>query len=261
MTVSDGTSLYYEKVGVGTAVVFIHGLGGNHAVWYKQVPVFARDHAAIVYSQRAFAPSGGARDAFDRDVLVSDLIGVLDALGVTSADVVGQSMGGWTALGLAVAVPHRVRSLVLADSIGGIFDDEIRAHYAATVEQARRLGREPQPLGSHPALDPRFTESRPADAYLYQLLSTFGSPPPGMIAESLGRSAFDDSVLHTMQVPTLFVVGADDPIFPVSVVRRAAAKLPDARVEVIVRSGHSPYFERPDHWNRVVGEFLRRGTR
>jgi len=55
-------------------------------------------------------------------------------------------MGGWTALGAALEHPERVSALVLSDSIGGIFDDEIRAHYATTLERARQLGAKPPPL-------------------------------------------------------------------------------------------------------------------
>ena len=66
-----------------------------------------------------------------------------------------------------------------------------------------------------------------------------------------------DAELATLEVPVLFIVGQDDPVFPPSIVRRAAARIPGAEVVEIANAGHSPYFERPDAWNAIVEEFLR----
>jgi pimeloyl-ACP methyl ester carboxylesterase len=251
----DGTPIYYEAAGSGPAVVFVHGLGGNHAVWFHQVPYFARAHTAITVSQRGFAPSGGDGERFDVATLVDDLVGVMDALGIDEADVVGQSMGGWTALGLALRAPERVRSLVLADTLAGIGDDVIDAHYEAMIARAEALGRTPPPLGVHPAIDPELTRTDLPEAYLYQLLSTFGAPAPAVIAGQLGRSRFGTEELAANDVRTLFVVGERDRIFPPSIVRHAAERLGNSDVAVLVDSGHSPYYERPDCWNDVVEDF------
>ena len=253
---SDGARIYYEKIGGGPAIVFLHGLGGNHAVWHRQAPFFARNHTVVLIAQRGFAPSLPTGKAYDTDVLADDVAAVLDALAIDSADVVGQSMGGWTALALALSVPERVRNLVLADTVGGIFDEQIAAHYAATVDRARDLGRTTPPLGQHPALDADFSRRHPADAYLYQLFATFGSPPPGDVAEKLGRNVFDLDRVRALTVPTLFIVGERDVIFPVDIVRRAAGHVANAEVTVIEDSGHSPYFEQPDRWNQVLARFL-----
>ncbi len=253
-----GARIYYEAAGAGPAVLFIHGLGGNHAAWFNQVPYFARDHRAIAYAQRGFAPSSAGGPDFDVDLLVEDAIAVLAAARATDVVVIGQSMGGWTALGLALARPDLVRGVVLADTIGGIFDDEIERHYDTVAARARSLSAAPPPLGRHPAISPRFSDEHPGEAYLYQLLASFGAPRPSDVADGLRRERFADTSLKTLGAPVLFVVGEDDPIFPPDIVKRAAARVPGAEIEVVSNAAHSPYFERPDAWNTVVARFVAR---
>jgi pimeloyl-ACP methyl ester carboxylesterase len=258
---NDGARIYYERVGVGPTILFLHGLAGNHAAWFKQVPAFARDHRVITIAQRGFAPSSENRAGYDNKRLVDDAVAVLSTLGETNLAVIGQSMGGWTALGLAIERPDLVRAVVLSGTVGGIFDDEIARHYASVSARARELASTPRALGVHPALGRRFAIDHPDDAYLYQLLTSFGSPSPGTVAEGLGRTRFDDTALARLQAPVLFVVGDDDEIFPPELVRRAAARVPRSRVTILRGSGHSPYFEQPAAWNRVVRNFLRDSVR
>lgn len=255
-TAHDGTRLYYEKTGSGPALVFIHGLGGNHASWFHQVPAFAQHFTVITLSQRGFAPSSGRQDHYDVGVLVDDLLSVMDACSVRKASLVGQSMGGWTALGLALRAPERVDALVLADTVAGIDDPEIIAHHTTMLANARALGSTPPPLGRHPALSPGFSASNPAEAYLYQTLASFGAPAPASIAGQLATARFDNAQLAHMKIPTLFVVGHDDTVFPAALIRRASTHVRGARVVEIADAGHSPYFEQPEHWNEAVTAFL-----
>jgi pimeloyl-ACP methyl ester carboxylesterase len=253
---NDGVRIYYERVGHGPAVLFLHGLAGNHAAWFRQVPYFARDHRVITIAQRGFAPSSENRGEYDNSTLVADAIAVLESLGEKDVTVVGQSMGGWTALGIAIERPDLVRSVVLSATVAGIFDDDIERHYARVIARARDLANKPPALGAHPALGRRFGAEHPDDAYLYQLLTSFGSPSPGKVAEDLGRTRFDDAAIARLRAPALFVVGEDDEIFPPDIVRRAAARVRGARVVTVRRAGHSPYFERPAEWNRTVARFI-----
>jgi pimeloyl-ACP methyl ester carboxylesterase len=125
------------------------------------------------------------------------------------------------------------------------------------MARARELASKPPALGVHPALGRQFASQHPDEAYLYQLLTSFGSPSPGKVAEGLGRTRFDDATLTRLRAPVLFVVGEDDEIFPPDIVRRAAARVRGSRIATIRGAGHSPYFERPDAWNRVVSDFVR----
>lgn len=252
----DGTRLYYETVGDGPAILLIHGLGGNHAVWFHQVAHFAARHTVVTMSQRGFAPSEGDLHRYDVALLARDAVAVLDAAGVERAVVVGQSMGGWTALRLALDRPARVRALVLADTLAGIRDAAIDENQRRMVATANESREGPPKLGHHPALSPAFSEREPALAVLYQSLASFGSPSPASIAGQLATVRADDDAMKRSRVPTLFVVGSDDRLFPPSVVTRAAERLASSRVQVIEGAGHSPYFETPEAWNAAVQSFI-----
>jgi pimeloyl-ACP methyl ester carboxylesterase len=254
-TDSDGERIYYESVGEGEpALVLCHGAGGNHAVWYQQVPVFGRHRRVISWDHRGFGRSSAQGGPTRPELAVRDLGAVLGAAGVSGPiDLVGQSMGGWAALGFALADPARVRRLVLADTPGGIMTPEL-------VAALRALG--PAPLGAadvlgvHPALGASLVARDPARAYLYQMLGAFGEPEVAKIAPALFGTIIADERLAAFAGRMLFIVGAEDALFPPAAIRASAAKVPGARVVEIRDAGHSPYFEQPEVWNRAVAEFL-----
>lgn len=255
-TASDGARIYYEHCGAGPAIVLVHGLGGNHAVWFQQVAHFAADHTVVTVSQRGFAPSGGDQKHYDVDLLVRDVEAVMKATGLEHAAVVGQSMGGWTALAMALQHPEKVDALVLADTIGGIHDDEIAAHMREVGREASQLRTEPPPVGVHPALGASFSRDHRALGYLYQTLSSFGSPPPDQIVKQLGTTRVLPATLAKLKVPTLFIVGSEDDLFPPKLIRKAASYIEGALVTEIPGAGHSPYFETPGAWNTALRDFL-----
>ena len=254
-TDSDGERIYYESVGEGEpTLVLCHGAGGNHAVWYQQTPVFGRHRHVISWDHRGFGRSSAQGGPTRPELAVRDLGAVLGAAGGTGPiDLVGQSMGGWTALGFALAEPARVRRLVLADTPGGIMTAEL-------VAALRALGRTPlggaQVLGVHPALGASLVARDPARAYLYQMLGAFGEPELAKIAPALFGTVVTDERLAALAGRVLFIVGAEDGLFPPAAIRASAARIAGARVVEISDAGHSPYFEQPAAWNRAVAEFL-----
>ena len=259
-TDSEGERIYYESVGDGeSALVLCHGAGGNHAVWYQQVPVFARHRRVITWDHRGFGRSTARGGPTRPELAVRDLGAVLAAAGVAGPiDLVGQSMGGWTALGFALAEPARVRRLVLADTPGGIMTPEL-------VAALRTLGPSPLTaegvLGRHPALGASLVARDPARAYLYQMLGAFGEPELPKIGAALFGTVVVDFALAALPDRVLFVVGAEDGLFPPAAIRASAAKIPGARVVEIPDAGHSAYFEQPEAWNRAVADFLANAPR
>ncbi|GAC1540938.1 MAG: hypothetical protein NVS3B12_28190 [Acidimicrobiales bacterium] len=250
----DGESLYYEVVGSGgLPLVLSHGAGGNHAAWYQQVAPFARDRTVVTWDHRGYGRSTDRADRSSPEVAVGDLLAICDHLGITRADLVGQSMGGWTTVGVALAQPELPRSLVLADTLGGFTSPAIDAALAA-----RRPGTlsTPDAVGFHPALDPSFSRRSPEQAHLYQSLGRMGSADPAVILPRLLAVTHDESEAANLTMPVLCVVGDRDPLFPPASVRALADLLPDARVVEIPGSGHSPYFEDPATWNTMVSRFF-----
>jgi 3-oxoadipate enol-lactonase len=248
---SSGEDIYYEVAGEGDEVVVLgHGLGGNHAVWFQQVPVFAERYRVVAWDQRGFGMSSNRAGASGPPAAVDDLTALLDDLGVNRAHLVGQSMGGWAVLGFALRAPERVRSLVLADTTGGIVNDAV----ASVLSTPSRRTVEPGVVGSHRAVGPAVDPTR---AFLYQQLGGFRGEidEADMIGKLFGTSYPLDDVAQ-LAVPVLCVVGADDDLMPPAAIREVAGLLKDARVVEIPGAGHSPYFERPDEWNAAVLDFL-----
>ncbi len=253
----EGERIYFESLGEGgVPLVLSHGAGGNHAVWFQQVPVFARTRRVVVWDHRGFGRSSDRARRSGPEANAGDLAALIDQLDLARVDLVGQSMGGWTAFGLALAEPARVRRLVLADTLGGLATPEIeRAFAAAHAGGAPSFAPIPE-LGAHAALDPGFRDVDPAHAWLYQALGSMGEPDLPAILPRLLAARRDADAAKALRCPVLLVVGATDALFPPAVVHAAAPLFADARVEEIRGAGHSPYFEQPDAWNRVVLGFL-----
>ena len=252
----DGDEIYFETVGAPDAPVVVlgHGAGGNHAIWFQQVPVFARDYRVVTWDQRGFGLSTNRNDLANPRTATADLLAILDSLGVEHAHVVGQSLGGWAALGLALGHPDRVRSLVLADTIGGI---AIPEWWKAAV-QIQREG----PF-NHPALADRFCRDHPERAHLYLKIGGLkrdANPDQLAVLRGLREVTHGDEALAACRIPTMFIVGTEDEIFPPATIADAAARVPGARVEQIADAGHSPYFEQPEAWNALVRGFWSNNT-
>jgi 3-oxoadipate enol-lactonase len=252
----EGERIYYETAGDGPPLVLTHGAGGNHAVWFEQTAHFARSRRVVLWDQRGFGRSSARGGPNTPERAVRDLAALLDQLGIARADLVGQSMGGWAVLGLALSQPQRVRSLVLADTPGGIDTPELRAAWANVGKGG---GFATSELGRHPAVAPDFFDRHPARAVLYQQLGGFGEPKLADVLPSLVAARHDEAALAKLGSPVLLIVGEVDGLFSPGLIAASAKRLPPAcraRVATIPRAGHSPYFEEPTEWNRVVGDFL-----
>ena len=159
--------------------------------------------------------------------------------------------------GFARAHPDRVRSLVLADTPGGLWTQALATHFdelvasGAGVEDAADV-----PMLRHPALAPGLARRDPTRAFLYRQLTSLGPPPPPAIPMLLRETSHPLEAVSALAVPVLFVVGDADPIFPPALIQELAGRLPGARATRIANAGHSPYFEQPEAWNGAVLDFL-----
>ena len=130
---SGGESIYYEGANLDTdapTVVLGHGAGGNHAVWFQQVPALAERYRVITWDTRGFGNSTFASGDFGVEHSTADLLTILDATDTAEAHLVGQSMGGWWITGVAISAPQRVRSLSWCDTVGGLWTPALRTEAA-----------------------------------------------------------------------------------------------------------------------------------
>jgi pimeloyl-ACP methyl ester carboxylesterase len=251
----NGIDLYYEEQGAGPPVVFAHGVGGNHASWYQQVPFFARSYRAITIDQRGFGSTADS-NGYGRGSFVDDLRALLDHLGIDRVSLVVQSMGGATGMGFTVRYPERVNALVMADTLVGItLPDELRERQRLNGEATRNLSQLERVVAKDlPVRDP-------AKAELYLQIASFNANNANRFATPAGSVqaepiTMDMIVAAAKQVPMLFLVGAQDILQPADIVRAAAAIVPGAKLAVVPDSGHSAYFEQPEVFNYEVDRFL-----
>lgn len=254
-----GAKLYFETQGTGPVLVFLHGLGGNHLSWWRQVPVFARTHRVVTFAARGFAPSMAAILPPDPADFAGDLEALLDALGIERCALVAQSMGGWAAVEFALANPGRVSALVLA-ATSGTFDPraldpmafDAWATRAATARDALRAE------GIHPAAGRRLAEADPALHHLYKSIDALAASG-GFDKEKLRarlKRARPPADAAKLACPVLLAMGEDDAVFPSFLAPKLAALCPNARAVEFPSAGHSAYFERAAEFNEAVAGFL-----
>lgn len=234
------------------SVLFIHGAGANRAVWWQQFASFAPAHHVIAYDLAGF----GESDAVDAERLIEQAleaaVDVLAAAGATRAKVVCQSLGGWTGVRLALARPDLVERLVLCCTLGGIAHPPGLASFA----EARKLmgARGPAALG----LTEDFARANPLMAALYRQLGAFNPPADPALAARLftPEVLVPPEALGAITAPVLMIAGEHDPIWPPAALVGIPPCFSDARMVILPGAGHSPYFEQPDEFNRLIADFL-----
>lgn len=246
----NGIDLYYEVEGSGPTVVFAHGIGGNHASWYNQVPRFRERYTTVTFDHRAFGnshddPAGAGRSRF-----VDDLEALLDHLGVERVALVAQSMGGGTCSAFTVRNPQRVGALVLADTLVGIDEPpEIKAVMDGVRKATNDLSQLERVLG------PVFREREPERTALYAAIASFNAANRRNLTGSAGPKVSAEALTAT-GVPILFLVGEDDVLMPASQIEAFQHLVGGSQFVVVPRAGHSAYFEEPDAFNDAVLGFL-----
>lgn len=252
-----GCRLYYETEGTGPALIFAHGLGGNHLSWWQQVPHFRRRYTCITFAHRGFSPSEAGPGTVGPRGFVDDLAALIEHLRLSDVRLVAQSMGGWTCLGYALREPRKVRGLVLACTVGTVSHPDIDRVLAApeyAAAQAELLRR-----GISPAAGAIMEAEQPAMQYLYQAIGRlrFGLDMESTRKNLLAMRDTPPSALAALTMPVLCISGEADVVMPTPAIEALAKLLPRGRLARVPNAGHSVYFERPKAFNRLVDDFLR----
>ncbi len=249
----NATDLYYElyeeaESAPPVTLVLMHGVGGNHASWFHQVAAWRERYRLLLVDARGFGNSIDAEGA-GRDRFLADLEAVLDAADVGKAVLIAQSMSGATAVSYTCRDPGRVAGLVLADTLLGITlpealrerMDRLTARNAALTQVERVLGT-------------TCVRTNPAMATLYVALASFNRTTIKSLSGSQPLHSPDD--IAATGVPTLFLVGEEDVLFPPSEVRAAQKLVAGSVIVELPASGHSAYFETPVAFNDAVENWM-----
>jgi 3-oxoadipate enol-lactonase len=254
-----GAQIHYEVFGKGPAIVFAHGLGGNHLSWWQQVAHFSPTHTCVVFAHRGFPPSSPVSGKSAPDSYGDDLAALLDELKLDQVSLVAQSMGGWTCLDYALREPKRVRALVMASTSGAV---DFRPLGNAEVDEWTRLSPTKlanlQSRGIHAAGGERMAREQPALAQLYGQISALASlefrdEVRNRIRELRTRAP---GLLAELPMPVLFVTGDEDWVFPPAAGPALARLAPKGSAVRVPAAGHSVYFERAAQFNDIIGRIL-----
>jgi len=266
LTTDDDIELYYEEVGSGTPIVFVHEFAGDYRSWEPQMRYFARRYRCIAYNARGYPPSAVPAPGvgYSQARAAADIRCVLDQLKIDKAHVVGLSMGGLAVLHFGLTYPARARSLLVGGAGYGSEAGERDKFRAEASTIAARLERDGMAKFAEAyAYGPTRVQFERKDprgfAEFKQMLAEHSAA--GAIGTQLGvqrerPSLFDlEEQVRALKVPMLVVTGDEDwpCLLPNIFLKRTCAS---AALLVLPNSGHAVNLEEPGLFNAALADFL-----
>ncbi len=241
-----GRIFYRDSGGAGNPLVCLHAASGNSMLWEYQIPAFTAAGFRFIALDHKATARGSNSSAL--------LEGLLAKLQIERCHLLGTAAGGGAALQFALTHPQKLRSLIVANSIGFVLDQEY-------LDMSKRI-RPPQFFNELPLefreLGPSYRAANTAGAARWLALSEQKQASAGAVVKDGGNVEVTWAKLKTLKVPTLLVTGDADLYTPPAVLRMFAQRMPHAGTTVIADSGHSSYWENPLAFNEAALAFLRK---
>jgi len=254
--------LHYVEQGEGDPLLLVMGFGGDHLAWALQLPAFAARHRVIAFDNRGVGQTDAPDIPYTTRMMAGDALGLLDALDIERAHVLGVSMGGMIAQELALNHPGRVRTLQLHCTYA-----RPDAYIQALVEAWRRIRMafdHEQSLRTIALwlFAPATYDERPEFVEML-LQSALANPHPQSITGFLRQG---DAVrghdtlerLDKIRCATLVSVAEEDILVPPRFSRELAARIPGAELRTVPGAGHVYFWERPEIFNEMCLDFIAR---
>jgi 2-hydroxy-6-oxonona-2,4-dienedioate hydrolase len=262
-------STRYLVAGEGPPMVLLHGVGTSAGEWSWVLPELARSHR--VYALDLPGYDGSFEPPDYAPAFTASFIGsFLDAVGVESAVVVGNSFGGLVALHLALSEPARVSALILSDSAG--LDRTVNPALATLSfprmgQMATALAKTPPGAAQRALSRALLFFARPwqiplkwvKDQYKLAQLPNFTEATLATLRSTVGPAGQREVLLDKLprlQMPTLIVWGIEDRVIPYGQAQDALARLQKGSLELISNCGHLPHVEQPKRFVSILGDFL-----
>lgn len=258
-------NIYYEDSGSGEALVLISGLGYPLWQWHKMVPFMSEHFRVITFDNRGVGKTDKPAGSYTAQMLAADTSGLMDALGIEKASILGHSMGGFIAQAMALDFPEKINKLILCSTnFGGPRHVPITAEAWAVLSDVTSdpltrfknglvVSTSPGWAEAHPDMVQTWVDWRianPLDLVGYQSQMAIGL---GLISE---EAAFENQ-LTKVKTPTLVLFGENDKVVPPANADLLVSKLPNARKVILPDAGHFFPIEVPEAASRAVIDFIK----
>lgn len=253
---ANGISVHYEQQGSGADLVLIPGLGASTHVWYPQLRDLSRVLRVTAFDPRGHGRSERPEGSYSIGMMAEDAAGLLEALGIARAVVVGSSMSSLVAVELAARRPDLLAGLIL---VGGFakLGSEGRNAFEQRAVMAETEGMAPlADLVPERAFGSYSHAAQPGLVGLFRQGLLACDPHAYAASCRAIRDADVTESLKQVRCPTLILLGEQEQVAPLPAARVLKSGIPHARVQVLPQAGHLPFLEQPARFNAAVQEFV-----
>lgn len=264
---SNGIRIAYDINGTGHPLVFITGVGYGKWFWHKVVPGLAEKFQVITFDNRGAGDSDKPDGPYTVPMMAADTAGLLDALNITDAYVMGHSLGGYIAQELVITRPDLIGKLILASTnFGGTKVIPITPEGMKVLTDRSGDPIELVKRGIAIACAPGFADRQPQVAQeLLQYRRSANPVPPAQyaaqVAAGAGTMAYTDEQvdarMKAVKVPTLLLFGEFDNVVPPGNADLMAQKIAGAKIKIIPNTGHIFPIEDPKATTEAIAAFLK----
>ncbi|MEM2145884.1 MAG: alpha/beta hydrolase [Candidatus Jordarchaeaceae archaeon] len=255
-------NIYYEIHGSGFPLVMIMGLGGSSAAWDRYiVEEFSKKFRVIIFDNRGAGLTDCPKENYTIDMLAEDTAGLLKALNVPRAHVLGVSMGGMIAIKLTLKYPEMVEKLILGCTTGG-GSRFIPPKTDAIQTLSGLMSKDPKEAlnaGLHILYTKEFLSEHPEriEEFIEQMKNSVFSVE-GIMRQLAGISVYDaHDQLHTIKKPTLILAGKKDNLVPFENSQILSEKIPNSKLILFEDATHGFYSQKREEFCQIVLEFLK----
>jgi len=256
----NGININYEVTGKGEPVVFIHGHPFDHTMWYPQVEALSDHYKVITPDLRGYGASTLPENKSSTfEDYATDVLQLLDHLGINNFHICGLSMGGQVIMEVFRQAPAKVTSMIFADTFAGLDTPEVKQ---GRYDAANRLEKEGMDAYAeeviYKMMRPEHITSMPEKASFVVKMMKASSPKGAAIALRARAERIDylKEVLPLIKVPSLAIVGRQDKFTPVAKAEELKANLANCKLVIIEDAGHMPNLEQPYEFNKAILDFL-----
>jgi aminoacrylate hydrolase len=260
LTLEDGGHLHYEVHGSGPPLFLVPGLGGLGSFWQPHVASLAERFTVVLHDHRGTGQSSLERIDFSVGQMATDLLQLLDHLGIERAHLVGHSTGGAIGQTIALDAPERLERLVLSASWPRA-DSYFRLLFDSRAEILRGMGPGAYQRASALFLWPSFwVREHPEVAAVDDAEAARRIPDPELVLRRIAAiQRFDRRAdLHRITVPTLVIGARDDNVTPAYFSQDLGRLIPRAETVILPQGGHFSPVTEADAFRRLVVGFLTR---